>query len=167
MKRDDELHALLLEPRATQPHPQAWTLAQAVQASPLIALVHVLDPPQLVTQLPTARKNTLALQNQDFTRVQQRFLVERMLRGDLTGEVLVDQPHWQRTWQVHRERVLHGRQMTVSLPWLREGLQGSAKPGEQVIVLARRTPAGLELTSLGAILHLEQLAQVEALLQRG
>lgn len=158
--------ALDLQPRATQADPRVWTLAQAVAASPLIVLAKVMDPPLAVTSVPVALGNALANPAHAYPRVQRRFGVELALRGALHGEVLVDAALWQRDLEAHRRRVLQHRELPVSVPRLAEGLLESPQPGEPVVLLLRKTAQRLEFVAHDAMLHMELLDVVRALLAR-
>lgn len=159
-----ELAALDLQPRASQPQSPVWTLAQALAASPVIAVATVAEPRLTQTLVPIARGVTLADAKHTFIRVQHTFAVSELLRGALPQQILVDAPLWQRQLHAHRQRVLQGRDLAVSVPRVVDGLLAVPQSGEQVVVLLRQTAAGLEFAAANALLHVELLPVVRALL---
>jgi hypothetical protein len=164
---NEEIAALALQPRATQPDPRVWTLAHAVAASPIVALVQVLDPPHVQTLVPVAKGLSLPDPAHAYQRLQRRYRVEQALKGELSGEVEVDAALWQRELQAHRVRVLQNRAMVVTVPVLTDALPETPQPGEKVLVLLRQTAAGLEFVAQNAVLHAEMLDVVRALLAYG
>ena len=155
--------ALNLQPRATQPDPRALTLPQAVAASPLIVVATVLEPRLVQTLVPVALRNALADPAHAYPRTQRRFHVASSLRGLLSGEILVDAALWQRDLEAHRRRVLQNRETPLSPPRVLDGLLHSPQPGERVLLLLRETVRGLEFSGQNAMLHMELLEQVRAL----
>ncbi len=159
-----EIAALDLQPRASEPLPLAWTLAEAVAASPILVLATVLDPRTETTLVAIARGNALADPAHAYARIRQRFQVSTALRGALAGEVLVDAALWRRDLERHRRRVLQGQDRPLSVPRVLGGNLASSLPGETVLLLLRQTPAGLEFAGQNAVLHVELLPVVQALL---
>ncbi len=159
-----DLAALDLQPRASQPQSPLLSLPQAIAASPLIALATVLAPRLVRTEMPIARGNTLPDPAHAYIRVQERFHVDTALRGALTGEIRVDAALWQRDLQAHRTRVLQQRELPLSAPRVVDGDLASPLPGAQVVLLLRKTPHGVEYIGQNAVLHLELLPVVQALL---
>ena len=159
-----DLAALDLQSRASQAMPLEWTLAQAVAAAPLIAQVTVRDPANVRSSLPVARRAALPNPLHAYLRVQHCYHVVASLRGEVQGEIHVDAALWQLHLDAHRKRVLQQLDVPTSVPRVIDGMVESPQPGEEVLVLLRRTPWGLEFAAQNAVLHVELLDVVRALL---
>ncbi len=161
-----ELAALALQPRATETQPLAWTLEQAVAVAPIVALVTVLAPATTVTALGVARGQALPHPAHAYARVRWQYKVDAALRGALAGAIEVDAALWRLALAAHRRRVLQGRTMPVSVPRVLDGDLASPLPGQQVLVLLRQTADGWEFIGQNAVLHVELLPVVQALVAR-
>ncbi len=159
-----DLAALDLQSRASQSQPLELSLAQAVASAPIIVVATVLDPPTLRSSMPVACRTMLPNPLHAFARVQFRYQVQTLLRGDLAGEVHVDYALWQRHLDAHRKRMLQHLDLPVSVPRVLEGLVESPLPGSQVLLLLRQTRFGLEFAAQNAVLHMELLDVIRALI---
>ena len=93
---------------ANRVHYDQITLEQLVQRSPTIVVAHVGEPPTQTTQLAIGKPDQKA---PPFQRVQQRYVVDEVLRGAATLKgrtILVDEANFSEQLELHKRYYLEG-----------------------------------------------------------